>query len=623
MGTLAGKTYEVQVDQGDGRWVVVDVHETRNASLQQAGTLLESGKYASVKVISEDERKGDEVIYEEVNENFSGKPITIVPVETAPYCSDFKDYFAFDSRRTIGRVLRNYLDHHTISALELMFDASMMRMLENSETLFPQAIQQIASAQTRGTDVKQADRVDELYKVATKVREEATEVASDITGYEILKEKGINALLTRMIGSHGEDKANYYIYQAFARCLRDGGDWNTKLEILSRLGKDDLTPEATSILDEVLAEILDGSAAVQELLGGQADLSSAIRMMIMVSQGRAKTPAHVLSCMEAVNETLHRLDLPLTKQVLLERVAVHLSGVRKLTKEEDKESERNALTVIIREVTDISGILGGEVMCGAITKRARISLSNEDEDLTFPDAMSRIINLIPNRAARIGYLAELAQSPVAEEYRALVLSELTKITGQVMSLQDLTTDVSPPAIINEAVEGLKLRLSSGEIPEECRDKLQKILETILSKPKPQPEAIKAAPPISNEEFKTMLSEKPRHKEVEKGEILFEEGEIGTEAYLIMDGEIDVFRRVGNSEHVIATLRKGEILGEMSLIDNQPRMASARIQDDSKLLVISQESLQLRLDRLQQEDRVMRRLVDTLVSRLRGEAQAGP
>lgn len=624
MGTLAGKTYEVQVDQGDGRWVVVDIHETRNVSIQQARTLLESGKYAAVKVIAEDKRKGDEVIFEDVNQAFSGKPITIVPIDSAPLCSEFRDYFTLESRRTIGRVLHNYLEHHTISALELVFDASMIRMLENSETLFPQAVQQIAGAQTRGTDIKPADRIDELYKTAAKMREKAAEIASDITGYQILKEKGINALINRMDGSHGGENAYYYILQGFARYLRDGGDWNAKLELLGKLGVEDLTPEATRYLDETFAEILDGAPAVQELLGGQPDLSNAVRILVKLSQGRAKTPPHALSCIEDINGVLYRLDLPLTKQALLERVAVHLSGVRKLTKEEDDESERNALTVIIRDVTDISGILGGEKMCGAITKRARISLSQGDEDLTFPDAMSRIINLLPHRAARIGYLAELSLSSIATDYRSLVLSELAKIVEQLTSLSDLIPEDGSRNNINKAVAGLKARLTSDEIPQQWRETLNKAFGELMTKPKPAG----ATPPqidksITDEEFKAMLSEKPKQRAAKKGEILFEEGEIGTEAYLIVEGEIEVFRRVGNSEHVIANLQKGEIIGEMSLIDNQPRMASARVQDNSKLLVISQESLKLRLDRLSQEDRVMRRLVDTLVGRLRGEAQAGP
>jgi len=75
------------------------------------------------------------------------------------------------------------------------------------------------------------------------------------------------------------------------------------------------------------------------------------------------------------------------------------------------------------------------------------------------------------------------------------------------------------------------------------------------------------------------------------------------------------------ERVLATLDRGEIIGEMSLIDNAPRMASARALSDLEMSIISRKSLQKRLDRLEESDRVLRRLIAVLVSRIRGQSQS--
>lgn len=72
---------------------------------------------------------------------------------------------------------------------------------------------------------------------------------------------------------------------------------------------------------------------------------------------------------------------------------------------------------------------------------------------------------------------------------------------------------------------------------------------------------------------------------------------------------------------LATLDRGEIIGEMSLIDNAPRMASARALSDLEMSIISRKSLQKRLDRLEESDRVLRRLIAVLVSRIRGQSQS--
>lgn len=59
---------------------------------------------------------------------------------------------------------------------------------------------------------------------------------------------------------------------------------------------------------------------------------------------------------------------------------------------------------------------------------------------------------------------------------------------------------------------------------------------------------------------------------------------------------------------------------MSLIDNQPRMATARVSADAALAVISRDNIETRLTRLENSDAVLRRLIDVFVTRIRGEAR---
>ena len=73
------------------------------------------------------------------------------------------------------------------------------------------------------------------------------------------------------------------------------------------------------------------------------------------------------------------------------------------------------------------------------------------------------------------------------------------------------------------------------------------------------------------------------KEFRTGEILINEGDISDDMYLIIDGEVEVFKRMGNEngngdgdgDGVIATLKKGEIIGEMRIMESMPRSATVR------------------------------------------------
>jgi len=622
VATLAGKTYEVQVDHGGGRWVMVDVHETRKASIAQAQEFLESGKYGGVKVVAESERTGLETVFEEIIEGFDDRPVTIISITKAPVCINFGDFFELESRRTVGRVLRNYLERQGRSALELMYDAGQIRILENNASLFPQAIQQIASAQARGSDIKPSQRTDELYQAVEQVRKKALSVVNDDTGYQTLKTRGVDALIGEMNKAHEAEEALYFSRHAFARYFGDVGDWNKKIELLVGLAKEGISSSGVSILDEMFAEILDGVPAVRELLAGQPDAAVANRVLIMLCKGRVKAPPNALSCIEVFNNVLGRLDLPLTQNALLGHVADYVGGVRPLTKE-GQDADRKAFSVMVRDLVDVAGVRGGPNMCGALTQRARLAFAGGDENLSFSDAMARIINLLPHRAARIGYLVELSLSGISREDKGIVLAGLSRTVKQLTSLAALVPSGSSPEATEAAVEGLKRHLTSNDVPQEWRDALTKTFDSLLAKPRSEKSAAKSTTVIiTDEEFKAMVNEKPQQKEASIGEILFEEGDLGDEAYLVLEGEIEIFQRIGNTEHAVATLGKGEILGEMSLIDNQPRMASARVLDNTKLMVITQESLRMRLHRLQQEDRVMRRLLDVLVNRLRGDAQAG-
>ena len=69
-----------------------------------------------------------------------------------------------------------------------------------------------------------------------------------------------------------------------------------------------------------------------------------------------------------------------------------------------------------------------------------------------------------------------------------------------------------------------------------------------------------------------------------GETIFEKGQPGDVMYLIKDGKVDI--KAGDK--VVKSLEAGEIFGEMALIDNEPRSASAVALTDCTLLPVNEE-----------------------------------
>lgn len=106
--------------------------------------------------------------------------------------------------------------------------------------------------------------------------------------------------------------------------------------------------------------------------------------------------------------------------------------------------------------------------------------------------------------------------------------------------------------------------------------------------------------------------------VNAGTVIFREGDFPNErGYIIEEGRVQLLKQgEGGQEIFLDTSGPGDIIGEMALIDDQPRMATARALERCVLMVITREKFQARLKGL---DMVSQKLIHTLVRRLRFQA----
>jgi signal transduction histidine kinase len=79
-----------------------------------------------------------------------------------------------------------------------------------------------------------------------------------------------------------------------------------------------------------------------------------------------------------------------------------------------------------------------------------------------------------------------------------------------------------------------------------------------------------------------------HLTVNAGEVLMAQGSAPDALYVVVDGEFEIIRRVADQDVVIALTGAGGMLGEMSLIQNTARSATARALRPSSLLKISRD-----------------------------------
>jgi CRP-like cAMP-binding protein len=81
----------------------------------------------------------------------------------------------------------------------------------------------------------------------------------------------------------------------------------------------------------------------------------------------------------------------------------------------------------------------------------------------------------------------------------------------------------------------------------------------------------------------------------RGATIIHEGTTGSYAYLILSGSVEVSKKVGEEKLVLSRLTKGNIFGEMSLVDEKPRSATIVALDDTEVRIISRERFESMLE----------------------------
>ena len=93
-----------------------------------------------------------------------------------------------------------------------------------------------------------------------------------------------------------------------------------------------------------------------------------------------------------------------------------------------------------------------------------------------------------------------------------------------------------------------------------------------------------------------------------GDQIFKEGDEGRLAYVVEEGEVEIFIIIDDHEQVLGTVGKDGIFGEMALIDNQPRMANARTTKSTTIICVTRQMFD---EKLNQADPFIRGLLKIL------------
>lgn len=117
----------------------------------------------------------------------------------------------------------------------------------------------------------------------------------------------------------------------------------------------------------------------------------------------------------------------------------------------------------------------------------------------------------------------------------------------------------------------------------------------------------------------MVTDMLEYKLFNEGEVIFEDGDVPHCAYLIHAGTVEVVVEGKGGAAIVDTLESGEVFGEMALVDNEPRSATAIAKVHTTCATVSKEDFD---EVFEKAEPLTRAMLELLVKRLRKTTQGG-
>lgn len=471
-GSAIGRrlNFEVQTFKAD-HWVIEESLATEEEARALATKLLPNRD--GVRIIRDfagvpGKPATETIIFSEMREA-KGKTIAVQPVDDSPVCAESKDYLEAESRQTISKLLRQYLEDKALTASELLYNAAEMKRAINFENLVPTAVGRVATIQGKVTGQDVRERRDVIYSSLTDLRGKAEE-AQKRASFSV-KQDGFRAALDKVEALCNGDvgEADYLSKVILCRDLVQIRNLLGKVEWLLESAGDAAQNKAAHIhiIDTLVADASSFQSVIQDLLGRQPDLGTALGRMLDMVEGKFEPTEREMAppIAKVLSQWLGMGHAPQTYQVVLEAFLRSLRGTAPLSR--DPERNRTSFTNLVARVMTPTGLFGGSRMADAITNGyLRFIEQGGGEGRRM--SIEGVMGLMPAWRDRTLYLAELAGGDVGQREMDTVVARLRNCLSMerdVNSMVGLQVPLKPKM---QAMASLYTAINNAQLPDDVR-----------------------------------------------------------------------------------------------------------------------------------------------------------
>lgn len=311
-------------------------------------------------------------------------------------CWKVEDFYSYEGRRAINKMLRKELMEWGLTATELLHDPDMVQKMQDTGTSVQRAVQQTAILQIRETGQGVQERIKQIYDLidrGTKI------LIREAPSFPDIHDNNFDAVVER-IGK--KESRKFLLCGGFAKYLASCSDFNEKLTRVLGLVRADHPDWVHEVADGFVAELLSLGRVLPVLIGQRASLKEEMGVAADLASGRADTDDACLPPdARMVNRLIEAGKMPATQQSLTRYLVDSMQGARRLHGTTILEDAIAVTELTPRLKNEDGGWIGEIAMSEAIGKRCARWLH--------PEAISELIGPVEDAEGKFNRLVELSR----------------------------------------------------------------------------------------------------------------------------------------------------------------------------------------------------------------------
>ncbi|SCA55527.1 conserved hypothetical protein [Candidatus Terasakiella magnetica] len=402
------------------------------------------------------------------------KPVRLANIEEASPCAHRDDYLGLSARLTMGRLLRNLLDRDGMIPSELLYSHDKAKRFMGGEMCSP-AIDRVATLQAKDTGLDSRKRRDDLYTEFQAIMDDVLKIQKT-KAFKGFDSKELETIV-QTAEAIGQPMA---LMVVMCKALIQYRSVEGKLiQILEWLE----SPQGSGLeyeLDGLIAEIMSSAQMVQDMLGPQRNLASAISTLLDWVDGQKVSATG--ACPDAV-ASLCRLfaqdRLQQTRDVLFDFILRQMSGKQPLARNDPSTEEAEFMTLFAR-LAFPSGMTGGSSMAEALSRRYGRSLKQGGES---GERMSIkwLLDMLPDGSSQLPYLLALHDAPLGEAHPDVIKQSISQLCNNARSIKDFSGDGASAKDRLQCLKDLHVLVEESSLEESEQKKLLSTLDRLVEK----------------------------------------------------------------------------------------------------------------------------------------------